>query len=105
MRLSTLAAGTVGLGLGVAAYASLVERNWYRLRRVVVPMLPPGSMPLRILHLSDLHMTPGQARKQRWVAALASLGPDLVIVTGDNMASTLAVPAVLRSFEPLFDFP
>jgi uncharacterized protein len=105
MRLSTLAAGTVGLGLGVAAYASLVERNWYRLRRVVVPMLSPGALPLRILHLSDLHMTPAQARKQRWVSALASLEPDLVIVTGDNMASVSAVPAVLRSFEPLFDFP
>jgi predicted MPP superfamily phosphohydrolase len=68
-------------------------------------MLEPGALPLRILHLSDLHMTPGQARKQRWISALASLEPDLVVVTGDNMASTLAVPAVLRSFEPLFDFP
>jgi predicted MPP superfamily phosphohydrolase len=68
-------------------------------------MLEPGSAPLRILHLSDLHMTPAQARKQRWVASLASLEPDLVIVTGDNMASVSAVPAVLRAFEPLFDFP
>jgi uncharacterized protein len=105
MRLKTLVAGTVGLGLGVAAYASLVERNWYRLRRIVVPVLPPGSLPLRILHLSDLHMTPGQARKQRWVSSLASLEPDLVIVTGDNLASVSAVPAVLRAFEPLFAFP
>ena len=105
MRLRTLAAGTVGLGLGVAAYASLVERNWYRLRRVVVPVLPPGAAPLRVLHLSDLHMTPSQARKQRWVASLASLEPDLVIVTGDNLASVSAVPAVLRAFSPLFEFP
>ncbi|GAA0907713.1 metallophosphoesterase [Virgisporangium aurantiacum] len=105
MRLRTLAAGTVGLGLGVAAYASLVERNWYRLRRVVVPVLPPGAAPLRVLHLSDLHMTPAQTRKQRWVSSLASLEPDLVIVTGDNMASVSAVPAVLRAFSPLFEFP
>lgn len=105
MRFSTLAAGTLGLGLGVAAYASLVERNWYRLRRVVVPALPAGSLPLRVLHLSDLHMTPGQARKQRWVASLASLEPDLVVVTGDNLAHGSAVPAVLRAFEPLFSFP
>ncbi len=105
MRLKTLAAGTVGLGLGVAAYAGLVERNWYRLRRVVVPVLSPGSLPLRILHLSDLHMTPGQVRKQRWVAALASLEPDLVVVTGDNLAHVSAVPGVLRAFDPLFAFP
>lgn len=105
MRFRTLAAGTVGLGLGVAAYASLVERNWYRLRRVVVPVLPDGAFPLRILHLSDLHMTPFQRRKQRWVSALAELEPDLVIVTGDNLAHVDAVPAVLRAFEPLFEFP
>jgi predicted MPP superfamily phosphohydrolase len=105
MRLTTLAAGTVGLGLGVAAYASLVERNWYRLRRVVVPVLDPGTAPLRVLHLSDLHMTPSQARKQRWVSALASLEPDLVVVTGDNLAHVCAVPAVLRAFEPLFAYP
>lgn len=105
MRLRTLAAGTVGLGLGVAAYASLVERNWYRLRRVVVPVLAPGAAPLRVLHLSDLHMTPFQHRKQRWVASLASLEPDLVVVTGDNLASVSAVPAVMRAFEPLFEFP
>jgi predicted MPP superfamily phosphohydrolase len=51
----------IGLGAGVAAYASLVERNWYRLRRVVVPVLAPGAAPLRILHVSDVHMTPGPA--------------------------------------------
>jgi predicted MPP superfamily phosphohydrolase len=105
MRFRTLAAGTIGLGLGVAAYASLVERNWYRLRRVVVPVLPDGAFPLRVLHISDLHMTPYQRRKQRWVAELASLEPDLVIVTGDNLAHVDAVPAVLRAFEPLFEFP
>jgi predicted MPP superfamily phosphohydrolase len=105
MRFSRLVVGTVGLGLGVAGYASLVERNWFRLRRVVVPVLPPGSLPLRVLHLSDLHMTPGQVRKQRWVSALAALEPDLVIVTGDNLAHTSAVPSVLRAFSSLLDLP
>lgn len=108
MRFSTLgrvAAGTVGLGLGVAAYASLVERNWYRLRRVVVPVLPAGSFPVRVLHITDMHMTPGQRRKQRWVSELAALEPDLVVVTGDNMAHPDAVPAVLRAFEPLLEYP
>ena len=45
-----------------------------------------------MLHLSDLHMMPDQARKQRWVASLAGLDPDLVVVTGDNMAHPDAVP-------------
>jgi predicted MPP superfamily phosphohydrolase len=95
----------IGIGAGVAAYASLIERNWYRLRRVVVPVLTPGAPPLRILHMSDVHMTPGQSRKQQWIADLARTEPDLVIVTGDNLAHPDAVPAVLRSFGPLLELP
>jgi uncharacterized protein len=100
-----LAAGVVGLGAGVAAYAGLVERNWYRLRRVVVPVLGAGAAPLRILHISDVHMTPGQRRKQQWIAGLARTEPDLVVVTGDNLAHVDAVPAVLRAYAPLLELP
>ena len=92
-----LAAGTVAAGGATLAYASLVERNLFTLRRFDVPVLAPDAEPLRILHLSDLHMTPDQRRKQRWVAALAGTDPDLVVVTGDNMAHPDAVPGVLRA--------
>ena len=37
-------------------------------------MLTPGSTPLRVLHISDLHMRPGQRRKQAWLRELAGLG-------------------------------
>jgi len=97
--------GMIGLGAGVATYAGVVERNWYRLRRVVVPVLAPGAAPLRILHLSDVHMTPGQRRKQQWIAGLARTEPDLVIVTGDNLAHVDAVPAALDAFGPLLELP
>ena len=30
-------------------------------------MLRAGARPLRVLHLSDLHLTPGQRRKREWV--------------------------------------
>ena len=46
----------------------------------------------RVLHISDLHMLPGQRSKQRWVAALDELEPDLVVNTGDNLAHQQAVP-------------
>jgi predicted MPP superfamily phosphohydrolase len=112
-RLSTMRIRTAGwiggslvaLGAATFAYASLVERNLFTLRRVDVPVLQPDAEPFRILHLSDLHMTPGQHRKQQWVAGLAGLDPDLVIVTGDNLAHPEALPAVARAFGPLFDFP
>jgi predicted MPP superfamily phosphohydrolase len=100
-----LAAGVAALGAATFAYAALVERNLYTLRRFDVPVLDPDDEPLRILHLSDLHLTPGQRRKQRWVADLAGLDPDLVVVTGDNWAHPEALAAVARAYGPLLDFP
>jgi predicted MPP superfamily phosphohydrolase len=103
--LFALTAGTVAAGGATLAYASLVERNMFTLRRFDVPVLQPDAEPLRVLHLSDLHMMPDQQRKQQWVAALAGTDPDLVVVTGDNMADPDAVPAVLRAFQPFLDLP
>jgi uncharacterized protein len=100
-----LAAGTAALGAATLAYASLIERNMFTLRRFDVPVLAPDAEPLRILHLSDLHMMPDQRRKQAWVAELAGLDPDLVVVTGDNLAHPDAVPGVLRALQPLLDLP
>ncbi|MBO4209071.1 metallophosphoesterase [Micromonospora echinofusca] len=100
-----LAAGTVAAGAATLAYASLIERNLFTLRRYDVPVLATDTEPLRVLHLSDLHMTPGQTRKQDWVASLAATDPDLVVVTGDNMAHPEAVPGVLRALQPLLDYP
>ena len=53
--------GWVGVGmaataLGCLAYAAGYEVQAYRLRRVDVPVLPAGQRPLRVLHVSDLHM-------------------------------------------------
>ncbi|GIJ52448.1 hypothetical protein Val02_93340 [Virgisporangium aliadipatigenens] len=100
-----LAVGALTVGAATAAYASLIERNLFTLRRVDVPVLAPEAEPLRVLHISDLHLTPGQHRKQRWVSELAGTDPDLVIVTGDNMAHVDAVPAVLRALGPLMERP
>jgi predicted MPP superfamily phosphohydrolase len=92
-------------GAGVTAYASLYERTRWTLRRFDVPVLAPGSAPLTVLHLSDLHMTAGQRSKRDWVAGLAALEPDLVINTGDNLAGHDAVPGTLEALDPLLDRP
>ncbi|ABL79868.1 MULTISPECIES: metallophosphoesterase [unclassified Nocardioides] len=92
------------LGGGLTAYA-LAEARAYTLRRVTVPVLPPGSPDLRVLHLSDIHMTPGQTRKQAWLRGLADLDPDLVVNTGDNLSHHASVPVVLDSLGPLVDVP
>ena len=58
-----------------------------------------------MLHLSDIHMTPSQSRKQEWVRSLADLEPDLVVNTGDNLAHLEALPPVLDALGPLLDVP
>ncbi|HYP73686.1 MAG TPA: metallophosphoesterase, partial [Microbacterium sp.] len=99
-------------GLGVLAAAgtgalawSLVEAQWYTLREASVPVLEPGSLPLRVLHLSDLHLVPTQRRKIDWVRDLDTWHPDLVVDTGDNWAHPDALPALLRALEPLLARP
>ncbi|KAA0024478.1 metallophosphoesterase [Antrihabitans cavernicola] len=103
--LKRTAAGTAGaaaLGIG---YASLVERNAFTLREETLPVLEPGTSTLRVLHVSDLHMTPGQRLKQNWLRELDRLEPDLVINTGDNLSHQKAVPAVVQSMGGLLARP
>jgi uncharacterized protein len=97
--------GTVAVAAGGLAYSAGYEVRSFRLRQVTVPVLPAGQAPLRVLQVTDLHMTPGQRRKQEWVRDLAALEPDLVVDTGDNLAHVEAVPAVLRALEPLLERP
>ncbi|MEJ5945437.1 metallophosphoesterase [Pseudokineococcus basanitobsidens] len=99
------AAAVAGTGAAALAWGAGYEVRSPRLRRVEVPVLPPGQRPLRVLHLSDLHLTPDQRRTQRWVEGLADLRPDLVVDTGDNLASPHAVPSVLRTLDRLLDLP
>jgi predicted MPP superfamily phosphohydrolase len=106
MRVTTaVPAAVVATGAATLAYAGLYERTRWTLRRFDVPVLAPGSRPLTVLQLSDLHMTAGQHGKQEWVAGLAALEPDLVITTGDNLAGMDAVPPTLRALEPLMSLP
>lgn len=95
-------AGVGAIGVGHALHEAA---RGFRLRRVQVPVLPPGSVALRVLHLSDLHLLPQQRFKQEWVSSLAALEPDLVVDTGDNLASAAAVPAVPTALGRLLDRP
>jgi predicted MPP superfamily phosphohydrolase len=103
--IARVAAGTAAAGVATVAYAAVIERRHWTLRTATLPILTPGARPLRVLHISDLHMLPGQGAKQRWVSGLADLNPDLVVNTGDNLAHQQAVPHVLRALGPLLDKP
>jgi len=100
----TLLAGGA-LGAAALGYAAGVERRRWTLRHVTLPVLADGADQIRVLHVSDLHMTPNQRSKQRWVASLDDYEPDLVVNTGDNLAHPQAVPAALRALGPLLQRP
>ncbi len=100
-----IAAGALAAGAAGVGWASLVERHLYAVRRTVLPVLPEGAPPVRILHVSDLHLVPRQHRRIEWVRGLAGLEPDFVINTGDNMSDLDAVPAALEALGPLMRLP
>jgi uncharacterized protein len=92
-------------GAAALGYATVVERNWFVLRQQEVPVLPPGAAPLRVLHISDIHLTPGRHRLMAFVRSLAALEPDLVVNTGDSIASPVAVEPLTESLGPLLELP
>lgn len=100
--LPTAAAATVAVTM---TYATVVERNWFALRRFDVPVLRPGAPPLRVLHLSDAHLTPRRHALARWIASLHRLDPDLVVSTGDSIAHADSVRMFLDALGPLLQRP
>lgn len=99
LPLAVLAAGATGLAW------SLAEARAFVLRRFDLPVLPAGSAPVRVLHLSDLHLVPRQRAKLEWVRRLGALEPDLVVSTGDSLAHPQAVPSVLKAHGELLQRP
>ncbi|HEY3014502.1 MAG TPA: metallophosphoesterase [Nocardioides sp.] len=108
MRLTRMVGTVVGAGAlaGAATLGySLWEARQFTLRRVDLPVLPPGHRPLKVLHLSDIHLTPKQRDKIEWIRWLEELEPDLVVNTGDNLSHQDAVPVLLDALGGLLDVP
>ena len=100
-RAASAVAAVAAAGLTYA----VAETRAFVLRRATVPVLSPSLAPLRVLHLSDLHLTPYQRAKQRWVRSLAALEPDAVVVTGDFLGHRDAVGPALDCLDGLLDRP
>ena len=96
---------TIGATGGATLAYGLVEAQAFTTRKLELAILPTGSETLRVLHISDLHITPAQTRKINWVKSLVKLEPDFVVGTGDFLAHTLAVPAVVEAMDELLDIP
>lgn len=77
----------------------------YQLRQARVPILPDGAREIRILHISDLHLTPSKKREIDWLKSLADEKPDFVVSTGDHLAHPDAVAVVVDALAALLDIP
>ena len=105
-RSALVALGAAGaVGAAAAIWGIGIERHLYTVRFASAQVLPPGSAPLRVLHVSDAHLAPWQHRRQEWISSLAGLSPDLVINTGDNIGHADGLAAVRRAFAPLAGIP
>lgn len=83
--------GLVGVAVAGLAWG-LIERRWFVLRHRTIPALVgPNATALRILHLSDLHLQPGDQRMARFLRSTLHRGPDLVVVTGDILGHPEAI--------------
>ncbi|CAB0488832.1 metallophosphoesterase [Corynebacterium diphtheriae] len=103
-----LTAATAATGAATLVWGYRECSN-FELKTIDLPILEPGILRgnphFSILHISDLHMVPNQTAKQRWVAQLDKLNPDLVVNTGDNLSDAKAVPAVMQALSPLLKRP
>ncbi len=100
-----LTSGLLGLGAACVAYGTFIESTAYQVRRFTVPVLPAGAAPLRVLHITDIHLLPSQQRKRDFLRGLGGLEPDLVVNTGDNISSPDAVEPLIESLGRLAERP
>jgi predicted MPP superfamily phosphohydrolase len=77
----------------------------YKVRTATLPLLPKGSKAIKVLHFSDLHLTPKRKREIADIKSFADLRPDLVISTGDFLAHKDAVGPTLDALGNLLDLP
>src|SRR5439155_15592797 len=82
-------------GAACVAYGTFIEHDWFRTARYELPVLPAGSHPLTLLHLSDLHFIRRNRKKKAFVESLPR--PDVTVVTGDMLGEAEGVDIVVEA--------
>lgn len=72
---------------------SLMDLWGFRVEHVHIPC-PALAAPLRILHLSDIHLMPGDKTKQKFIQKVTDDDYDFVFLTGDIAEVPEAEPLV-----------
>jgi predicted MPP superfamily phosphohydrolase len=88
------AAGTLAAQIGLQALGSvllywgaLIEPRRLQLteKTLEMPSLPGGAPPIRLLHVSDIHMERPGRREADLLALAEATQPDLIVITGDYL--------------------
>lgn len=100
-RLVWSVAGAACVYVIVAVDALWLEPNWPYVESR--DFRGAVDKPLRILHLSDLHVGTGFPARERWlIRELPILKPDLILITGDiHQITNRDVGSLRRVLEPL----
>ncbi len=105
-RLGLATATAVGVGSLALGYA-YSEAHWPVLRRYQIKVpARPGFTGLKILHISDLHMFPGQQFITDFLRKVEDREQfDLVVSTGDNLGDKNSIDLLLEAYQPLLEYP
>lgn len=73
------------LGLAALIWGTEIEPFHLRLTEFIMfsDRMKPGSPPLRLLHITDLHIERLTAREEQVVELAQKAKPDLIVITGD----------------------
>jgi predicted MPP superfamily phosphohydrolase len=77
----------------------------YKVRTTTLPLLPKGASEIKILHFSDLHLTPSRNTLIKDINSWIDLKPDLIISTGDFLGHKEGIKPVINALDKLLDFP
>ena len=92
------------LGAAALAYSWGYEVRNYQLKKYQIKLLPEGHREIKILHLSDLHLSPWQKKLPTWLDQL-EVDPDLVVITGDVWSSADSFSNLITALDKYFKVP
>lgn len=73
------------LGTALLVWGAVVEPFRLGVTRLALTTdrLPPGTQPIKLMHISDLHIERLTRREDRLVRLVEAAKPDLILITGD----------------------
>ena len=99
------AATMLAFGVGALLWSLLVEPLFVEVTRHRIGVVDAARPPVRVLQLSDLHLSRFGWREAKVLRLAADLRPDLIVLSGDYLERPDDLPGVLDFFTALPKVP